>query len=447
MRRLLKTWRSWPVDRRAAAIVTALLVAGSFVVVGYTTVKRPADKSCPPPCSLQVERGGGKEQPTRHNHAEVQTVDWPVFGFDQERTKYLPSKTVVPPFKPVWGWDSGELLEFSPIVARGVVYGINTEGLTFALDADNGDVLWKRDIGGLSANSPAYDHGRLFVNLLAPDESVAMRARDGKVLWRHQLSGRSESSPVVYHGRVIFGCECATVYALDSKDGSEVWTTHTTAEVKAAVAISKGTAYVGDYAGIMYALDAGTGAIRWTSTAQGSSFGVAGRLYSTPAVAFGRVYVGSVDDRVYSFDAQTGSLAWSQSTGDWIYGGVVAADPPDAPPTVFAGSFDNHAYAFDARTGSVLWSKDVGGIISGAGSVIGNSYYVSTLASHTFGLNVANGDITFEVDRGQYNPAISDGVKLYLTGYSGVTAYVPKEKKGGHGKGGKHNGGRAKKGK
>src|SRR3954467_13098996 len=116
MRRLLKTWRSWPVDRRGAAIATAALVAASFIVVGYTTVRRPSDKSCTEPCSLHIAKGGRGKQEPHGKPEQPKTVDWPVFGFDSERTKYLATQKVVPPFKPVWGWDSGELLEFSPIV-------------------------------------------------------------------------------------------------------------------------------------------------------------------------------------------------------------------------------------------------------------------------------------------------------------------------------------------
>jgi outer membrane protein assembly factor BamB len=440
MSRLLKAWRDWPLDRRFAIIVTLVLIASSFVSVGYLTAKRPADKSCPPPCDLEVDESGTLVPTKGRGGEKDRTVDWPMFGYDAERTKYLPVQGIKPPYKPVWGWDSGELLEFSPIVVKDVVYGINNTATAFALDAKDGKVLWRKDVGGLSANSPAYDHGVLYMAALEPGSVVAVRAKDGKILWEKQLGGRTESSPIVHNGRVIVGCECARVYALDTKDGSEVWSTPTAAEVKAAVAISKGTAFVGDYAGQMYAINPADGSVRWQSSASGSGFGVAGRFYSTAAVAYGRVYVGSVDGRVYSFDAQTGSLAWSQSTGDWVYGGVVAADTPDTPPTVYAGSFDNHAYAFDAATGEVRWTRDVGAIISGAGSLIGEIYYVSTLAGRTFGLAADNGNVVWEWNRGQYNPAISDGEKLYITGYSGITAFEPKGR-GGNGGGTKGGGG------
>ena len=46
-----------------------------------------------------------------------------------------------------------------------------------------------------------------------------MRARDGKVLWERPLPGRSETSPVVFGKSVIVGSESGDVFALDARDG------------------------------------------------------------------------------------------------------------------------------------------------------------------------------------------------------------------------------------
>ena len=200
--------------------------------------------------------------------------------------------------------------------------------------------------------------------------------------------------------------------------------------MKAAPAISEGKVYVGDYAGEMYALNAVNGDVIWQSSGQGGSFGQAGRFYSSPAVAYGRVYASNVDSRVYSFDSENGDVAWTQSTGDWVYSGVVVGESGDTP-AVFTGSFDHKVYAMDARTGEMLWTRDTGGIISGAGSIVGDVYYVSILAGKTFGYDTATGDMVFKFNKGEYNPVISDGEWIYLTGYSSVNAFQPKEKKAG----------------
>jgi outer membrane protein assembly factor BamB len=433
MGRLLTIWRSWTPLRRAGALTATALAAAGVALAGYLVFKRPGDVSNP---------GAAFKREKQREKAE--TVDWPIFGYDAARTKYLPTDDVGPPFKERWSWDSGQLIEFSPIVVNDVIYGMNNDALFFALDADTGKLLWRKQPGQLNASSPAYDKGRLYGVSLEPGQAFALRAKDGKLLWRHPLPGRAESSPIVHKGKVIFGCECAEVFALDAQTGKEKWSTPVEAEVKAAPAIHKGVAYVGDYAGQIYAIDVQNGGLEWQASDQGSSFGRGGRFYSTPAVAFGRVYAGNVDGRVYSFEASSGELAWSQSTGDWVYGGVSAADPKGGPPAIYAGSFDQSAYAFNAETGEVLWSTDVGGIISGSGSVVGDVFYVANLgAGKTIGLDVVNGEKVFEFERGEYNPAVSDGQRLYITGYSSINALDPVERKGrGKRKGGDRNEGK-----
>ena len=44
----------------------------------------------------------------------------------------------------------------------------------------------------------------------------------------------------------------------------------------------------------------------------------------------------------------------------------------------------------------------------------------------TLGYHVKNGKQVFENDQGEYNPVISDGEKIYLTGASTIRAFVPK---------------------
>src|SRR5215208_7013866 len=168
---------------------------------------RDSDQSCPPPCTLET----GEEKPPSHRE-QVKTVDWPLYGFDTQRTRYLPTKRVRPPFDAsVWSFQAGKLLEFSPIVAKGALYFQDKDALFYALDADKGKVSYKKDIGGLGAASPAYSHGVVYAVTLqrAPGvdqgEALALRAKDGKVLWRYPLPGRSETSPIVVGGNVVVG--------------------------------------------------------------------------------------------------------------------------------------------------------------------------------------------------------------------------------------------------
>jgi outer membrane protein assembly factor BamB len=422
MTRLLNIWRSWSPRRRLITVGVATLAVAGAGVAAYEILKRPGDISNPDATFVE----------TPEKKKVIKTVDWPVYGYDEERTRYLPSKDVKPPFgDSEWSFVAGKLLEFSPVVAKDTLYVIDKDGLVIALDADRGKVKWKRDVGTLNASSPAYADGKVFGVTLDPGQAFALRARDGKLLWRHPLPGRSETSPVFDNGRVYVGSESGDIFALDAENGSVRWQVSTGGAVKGGVALHKGTLYAGNYAGELYAIDASSGQLKWQNGTQGGSFGITGRIYSTPAVAFGRVYVGSIDSRVYSFEADTGELAWSQSTGDWVYPAPAVADTPKSPPTVFIGSKDQSFYALDAEDGSIRWEQDLGAVVLGAASVIGETVYVAGIGPNvgTFGFNVKNGEKDFEHELGEYNPVISDGNRLYLTGTSGIRAFEHQSRK------------------
>ena len=196
------------------------------------------------------------------------------------------------------------LMEFPPIVVDGSVYFMRNNGGTYRLDADTGKVKWKNQIGKLSASSPAYSDGRLFVTLAERARSPRCEPAAASSCGRRSSAAARESSPIVRRGVVYFGTEGGDLYALFAKTGRVKWKFNASGAIKASPALSGSTLYVGDYSGRMYAVWARTGRERWSTGTSGSQFGfAAGNFYSTPAVDFGRVYAGNTDGKVYSFGA------------------------------------------------------------------------------------------------------------------------------------------------
>lgn len=434
MSRIVSIWRGMSRAQRAVAVLAALAVAAVAGFAAAAFVQRPGDVSNPDAAFHKREGAGKERKPPRDR-----SVDWPRFGYDVGRSKFLDAQHIRPPFRKLWKYDGGELIEFPPIVVDDRLYLIDNDGLHVALDAETGRVIWKKRLSRLNASSPAYDGGVLYSVSLEPGQAVAVRARDGKVLWRKDLGVRAESSPLVVRGRLYFGDEAGALRALRARDGKAIWETGLGGAVKAAPALHDGTLYVGDYGGNMNAVRASDGKLLWQTPDLGVGLGQSGRIYSTAAVAFGRVYAGDVDGRVYSYDAETGEIAWSFSAGDYVYSGVAAADTNGTPPTVLFGSHDRNVYAVDAQSGKELWRASAGGQISGPATVVGDVVYVSTFSGDaTIGLDLGTGRRVFSFDEGEYGPVVSDAEKLYLTGGTTVVAFAPidvdnfrfKEKKG-----------------
>jgi outer membrane protein assembly factor BamB len=405
-------------NRRRLAIVlgtgTLLVVPGALIA--YDLLKRPAD----------VHNAEVPFKPQKPPKPKAKTVNWPVFGLNPARTRYLPAKGMRPPFRKLWRYTGRPLLEFPPIFVGGKLYFVNNSGRAFALDADTGKVLWERRIGLLNASSPTYYRHRLYIVNLVPGHIVKLDAKTGRTIWKRPLPGRAESSPVVIDRTVYFGCENGELFALSTISGNVRWSTSLGGPVKSAPAYYGGTLYVGDYGGYMNAVDAKTGALKWQSGSLGPGFGAPGAFYSTPAVAFGRVYAGNNDARVYSFDIRDGTVAWSYSTGGYAYSGPTVSTTRHAPPTVYIGSFDGNVYALDAKDGDLRWSRSAGGQVVGSLSAVGDIVYVAEFSNETTsGFMMRSGRRVFRYPRGTYSAVISDGRRLYLTGYSSITALQP----------------------
>lgn len=414
-------WRSpgrlWRERRGVAiALVAAALALIAGAAIGYELLKRPPD----------VHNPNVAFQPRKPPKPKRKTVNWPLFGYNLARTRYLPAKGVKPPFQLLWHYVERPLLEFPPIYANGRLYAVNNDGTAFALDANTGRVLWKRSIGRLNASSPTYYRHYLYIVNLVPGHVVKLDANTGRVIWKRSLPGRAESSPAVVGHTLYFGCENDQLFALSTHDGHVRWATTLGGPVKAAPAYRHGVLYVGDYGGYMNAVQARTGRLLWQTASLGQGFGTSGEFYSTPALAFGRVYAGNNDHRVYSFDQRTGALAWSHSTGGYVYSGPAVASTQRTPPTVYIGSFDGNIYALDAKTGETRWAHSAGGEVVGSLTAIGNIVYVAEFSTGaTNGYDMRTGRLVFHYPTGTYTPVISDGRRIYLVGYSSINALQP----------------------
>jgi outer membrane protein assembly factor BamB len=418
-----KLWREH--RRVALGLIAALVLVVAAVIVGYESLKRPADVHNEQAIqNFNPEKPKEAPKPSPKTH-EPQRVNWPMYGLNPQRTRYLPARGIRPPFRKLWRYTEHPLLEFPPIYVGGTLYAVNNSGFAFALDAKTGKKLWERRIGRLNASSPTYYKHRLYIVNLVPGHIVKLDAATGKIVWKKTLPGRAESSPVVVGSSVYFGCENGDLYSVSTVNGNVRWATQLGGPIKAAPAFYGGRLYVGDYGGDMNAVEAQTGKLVWQTASLGTGFN-GGQFYSTPAVAFGRVYAGNNDDRVYSFDLSDGALAWTYSTGGYAYSGPTVASTKHSPPTVYIGSFDGNIYALDAKDGTVRWSRSTGGQVVGSLSAIGEIVYVAEFTHQTTsGYMMHSGRKVFTYPKGTYTPIISDGQDLYLTGYSSITALAP----------------------
>jgi outer membrane protein assembly factor BamB len=418
--------RRWP-----WVLGVLVLLAGAAVAAYFVFVKAPGNVSHP---EVEFTQPKPAPKPKKRNTG----FDWPLYGYDLGRTRYLPGVDIGPPLVREWTRAGSHLIEFQPVLMSGRLYYQKNNGEIYSVSAATGRVRWRKRIGGLSASAPAAAGGKVYavankggeggIAGAGPGRVLAMDGRTGRILWAKRLTSASESSPLAHAGRIYVGSQDGTIYCLLAKSGRIVWRHRAGGAVKAGLAFSQDRVFAVAYGGSVTALRAGSGSVIWRAGTSGRSFGRAGNFYGTPAVAFGRLYAGNTDGSVYSFAASSGRLAWRRNTGGYVYAAPAVADVPGTKPAVYIGSYSGHFMALDARSGSVVWSKGGYGKISGAASVIGKTVYFSSLSKRrTYALGAKTGRVLWSLGRGAFNPAISDGIRVYITGYGTVYGFTTAE--------------------
>ncbi len=356
---------------------------------------------------------------------------WPLYGYSKDHTRFFPAPAAVkPPFRRIWARNRHALLEFPPVMYGNHIFQLADNGVLAALDKANGRTFWSRQLGQLSASTPAVTATTVYTTVLLNSSGSggrvwALNYRNGRTRWYRDLPSRTESSPLLDGNRLVFGSESGKVYALDARNGAVLWTYQAQGAVKASPTLADGVLYFGDYSGHVQAISERTGKALWVSSSEGALFG-SGTFYSTAAVVWGRVFLGNTDGRVYAYDAGTGKLDWAVQTGNYVYSSPAATNAPGLGPTIYIGSYSGTFYAFDARSGAVDWTFDAHGRISGSPTIIGRIVYFASLGDkETFGLGVSTGRVLFRANTGSFDPVISDSKDLYLTGYSGLFALAP----------------------
>lgn len=287
------------------------------------------------------------------NSAASETTDanWPMYGHDAARSH----RTSEPlphggdgKLHLQWAYSFGERVEIEvqPVVANGVVYIGVMNGKMYALDAD-----------------------------------------DGSVVWAFQSGGPIPHTAAVMDGRVFFGSLDGKLYALSSAGGSLEWAYTTGGPIYSAPAVVDDTLYFGSTDGYLYALNTNNGALRWR-------YQTGGPVVTSPAVANNRVYFGSEDLVARCLNATSGSLVWQKTLtgvsmrnthpvisddGDVVIfvtvkPGVSSYLPAEEYPAASYGSnpvwtwntfyqdYEDHRFVFflDAQTGADLWNPWTG---------------------------------------------------------------------------------------
>ncbi|HKO97097.1 MAG TPA: PQQ-binding-like beta-propeller repeat protein [Pyrinomonadaceae bacterium] len=219
-------------------------------------------------------------------------------------------------------------------------------------------VAWRYDSQSTLNLTPASDSERVYLPL-AGGQIVSLNAANGQLNWRSEMGGELSASPVadshaVYvaseTGKAEAGERRATgaLRALGREGGVTLWMRTLAMPLRGSLMLDNGTLFGGGADGKLYAFDSKTGAVKWSY-----DYGAA---FDAKPVTYGSwVYVGSEDGNLLALNALNGKLVWSFRTKGPVRGPVAGSDE-----AVYFGSGDGYVYAVSTGSGKLVWRSRTG---------------------------------------------------------------------------------------
>ncbi len=236
------------------------------------------------------------------------------------------------------GSDSERRLLSRPIIADGRVYTIDAESTISAFDFETGSRLWSVDSGSdideeeTFGGGLAHHNGRIFATT-GFAHVIALDAANGEEIWRMELAGPMRAAPTVSDGLVFVVTIDNQAFALDENTGERLWSHAGVTEVAsilggASVAVAGDVVILPYSSGEIYALRAASGRELWRENlGTGDYFDALSSIADIaglPVISDNRVFVISHSGRMVALDLRSGSRLWERNIGGiqtpWVAG-------------------------------------------------------------------------------------------------------------------------------
>jgi outer membrane protein assembly factor BamB len=180
----------------------------------------------------------------------------------------------------------------------GVAIVADPEGELAAIRVADGEEVWRRSLGAVSAHLPARFEPHMAVFALSDGRVVALDVRTGEAIWERSLPGQL-SAPAAARDRVFVGSSNNFLYALDPKRGDDRWRWRTGGDVIGAAAAGERVYFV-SLDNVLRAVNRDNGNQLWKVAIPSRP--------SAPPVAFDDVVIlAGVSPRVDAYNGITGT--------------------------------------------------------------------------------------------------------------------------------------------
>jgi outer membrane protein assembly factor BamB len=241
------------------------------------------------------------------------------------------------------GSNKRERLAAAPVVSDGKLFAMDVDGTVHAFAADSGARQWEvstvKDKENKSARfggGVSSEGGKVYATNGLGDV-VALDASNGNELWRARPGGPLRGSPTIANDQVYVLSQDNQLFALTAAEGKVAWTVSASLESQgvfgvAAPAAAQGTIVAGFSSGELNSYRYENGRSLWADVLSRSSMSTSvsslSDIDAEPVIDNGRVFAVGQGGRMVSLEITTGNRMWEQNiagistpwvAGEWIF--------------------------------------------------------------------------------------------------------------------------------
>ncbi len=277
---------------------------------------------------------------------------------------------------------------------------------------------WMRQLPASFYATPTERYGRIYIG----DDNGTFYALDidnGRILWRYKTTARIVGSSDVKDGRVVFASANGTLYCVAVDNGKLQWRQKLGKPITGSITIDGSNVYVGSSDSCFYALKLMTGAPVWTYR------GLGNYCFAKPLIYKNKLFFGAWDGNFYALDKRKGKLLWrwSNDSTDYRLSPAMVTPCCDERRVYFVAP-DGFLTALNADSGTVSMRTDRWAVRESLG-LQDSILFAKTTQDTIIAINLKADTLLWATDAGYgrdlaATQLIADGNTLYVTTKNGL---------------------------
>lgn len=266
-------------------------------------------------------------------------------------------------FRRVWSTSVGSGLDehhptLNPVLADSVLYAAGSKGDVVAINAENGERLWRARLKKLTLTGGVGVGGDLVLVGTVDGRVYALDRATGEIRWERRFSSEILDAPTASRQVVIVRVANGYLHGLDPATGEQRWQMDyekplLTLRRESNPVIVGNTLLVGFSSGRLRAFSASDGVTQWEvrmAIPQGRNELERMVDLATPVVAGDVVYAAGYQGRIAAISRGTGRTLWMQDTSTYH-------KPAVGSNQVYVVETDDRIRALRASSGAELWNN------------------------------------------------------------------------------------------